>query len=345
MKMGRIMTLRGLSLPSSQGVDTAARRWESSVHVSTETRYRSERLQPEGLADDWEIYFSGFDAILARNFAHQAAEIIRHYTTKYSRFSRDSIVCKINESAGLNWVELDAEAERLFSLADRVNALTRGIIDPTMLPLLRLWNYRPAGMRRPSSTEVSVAVERIGWTRVQRQPGQIFLPEMGMCLDLEVILSKHLVDRVVELGRSMGVENLLVKRGRDMRASGAPLGAEFWVVGVEDPNYSGLVGHQLILNSCGASTSGREGRLGDRRGRDWSDVIDPRSGFPVDNSCSQVSVVAKSCLEAGLLAITAHTLGPDEGMSLVEEYFCAEGVMTCRGRDDESTSGSASYFN
>jgi hypothetical protein len=50
-------------------------------------------------------------------------------------------------------------------------------------------------------------------------------------------------------------------------------------------------------------------------------------------------------LEAGLLAITAHTLGPDEGMCLVEEYFGAEGVMTCRGRGDVATAGSASYFN
>lgn len=345
MKQGQTMTLQGLSLPNSQGVDIAARDWESPANLSTENRYRSERLRPEGLADDWEIYYSGFDAILARNFASQAAEMVQHFTAKFSRFSQVSVVCKINESAGLNWVELDAESERFFSLADRVNALTRGILDPTMLPLTRLWNYRPAGMRRPSSTEVSMAVERIGWTRVQREPGKIFLPEMGMCLDLEVILSKHLIDRVAELGRRMGVENLLVKRGRDLRALGAPLGAEKWTVGVEDPDYSGLVGHQLNLKSSGAATSGREGRIGDRRGRDWSDVIDPRSGFPVDNSCSQVSVVAKSCLEAGLLAITAHTLGPDEGMSLVEEYFGAEGVMTCRGRGDVATAGSAAYFD
>jgi thiamine biosynthesis lipoprotein len=168
---------------------------------------------------------------------------------------------------------------------------------------------------------------------------------MGMCLDLDAIVGKHLVDRVVKLGHEMGVENLLVKHGRDVRSIGAPMGSDCWTIGIEDPEYQGLVGQQMQLNVCGGSTCGLEGQRGDRRGRNWSKVIDPRSGFPVDNSFRQVSVVAKSCLEAGLLATTAYALGPDEGMNLIEDYFGAEGVIVCHGREAVRSTGSAIYFN
>ena len=64
---------------------------------------------------------------------------MKRFEAKYSRFKEDSLISHINRSAGMDWVELDEEAESLLGLADSVTFLSTGVLDPTALPLTRLW--------------------------------------------------------------------------------------------------------------------------------------------------------------------------------------------------------------
>jgi thiamine biosynthesis lipoprotein len=47
----------------------------------------------------------------------------------------------------------------------------------------------------------------------------------------------------------------------------------------------------------------------------------------VANRCRQVTVVAPSCLQAGVLSTTVFILGPEAGLRLVAEIMGAEAVV------------------
>ena len=54
---------------------------------------------------------------------------------------------RINAAAGREWIEVDAEMEMLLDLCDSLFFMTGGVLDPTALPLIRLWDYQAAQPR------------------------------------------------------------------------------------------------------------------------------------------------------------------------------------------------------
>ncbi len=52
------------------------------------------------------------------------------------------------DRAGVDAIEVDEDMETLLKLCDALYAMTRGVLDPTALPLIRLWNYRAESPRR-----------------------------------------------------------------------------------------------------------------------------------------------------------------------------------------------------
>src|SRR3954471_12974870 len=75
----------------------------------------------------------------ATAFERAAVAWVNGFEAKYSRFKPDSLVSRINAAAGKVWVEIDAEMEGLLKLCDTLHFMTQGVIDPTTLPLIRLW--------------------------------------------------------------------------------------------------------------------------------------------------------------------------------------------------------------
>lgn len=301
-----------------------------------------DRVRFQALGTQCEIQYATDDRAAGQAFVREAVAWVHAFEAKYSRFRPDSLIGRINAAAGRDWVVIDADAERIFALADQIHVLTRGIIDPTMLPLLRLWNYRAANPRVPSVDEITAAVAKTGWTRVRREPGRIYLPDVGMGLDLGGFGKEYAVDRVLDVARSHGVPNVLVDFGHDVRVLGAPPGAPCWAVGVEDSRVPGSVRSRLAVTDAGIATSGDYIRFFESGGRRFGHIIDPRNGYPVSNECRSVTVVANSCLEAGLLTTTAFVLGPDEGLKLIEDYFGAEGCIATE-RDERQTRGFCRY--
>lgn len=305
-------------------------------------RRMPDRVRFQALGTQCEIQFTAGDPAAGQAFVREAVAWVQAFEAKYSRFRPDSLIGRINAAAGRDWVAIDADAERLFALADQVHVLTRGVIDPTMLPLLRLWNYRAAAPRVPSAEEIAEASARTGWARVRREPGRIYLPETGMGLDLGGFGKEYAVDCVVDIARAHGVLHVLVDFGHDVRVLGAPPGAPCWSVGVEDSRTPGALRARLAVTDAGIATSGDYIRYFESGGRRFGHIIDPRSGYPVANECRSVTVVANSCLEAGLLSTTAFVLGPDDGLRLIEDYFGAEGCLATE-HDERQTRGFCRY--
>ncbi len=306
--------------------------WLSSRPAIAAAGRPIERVRFPAMGTQCEIQYGAENPASGRAFVREATDWVAAFESKYSRFRGDSLISRINAAAGRDWVGIDADAERMFALADQIHVLSRGIIDITMLPLLRLWNYKADHPRVPAPDEVTAAVAKTGWARVRREPGRIYLPDTGMGLDLGGFGKEHAVDRVTEIARHHGIANALVDFGHDVRVAGAPADAPCWSIGVEDPARPGTVRARLALNNGGVATSGDYIRHFESGGKRFGHIVDPRTGHPVSSDCRSVTVIAASCLEAGLLATTAFVLGPDEGHALIEDYLGAEGIIHCVDR-------------
>lgn len=263
-----------------------------------------------------------------REYLREVVLWVAGFEARYSRFLPDSLIGRINAAAGVHWVEVDAETERLFTLCHELAFFTRGAFDPTALPLIKLWNWRAQPPVVPSEAAIAAARELVGWRKVQRRPGAIFLPVSGMCLDLGGIGKEYAVDWVMSMALERGLNNVLVDFGHDVRVRGAAPDKKFWWIGLEDAFQPGKCWAGAAVTDHAVATSGDYIRNFEINGRRYGHILDPRTGYPVDNGGRAATVIAPSCTIAGILSTTALILGPQEGLRLIETHLGAADAIT-----------------
>lgn len=271
-----------------------------------------------------EIQFPASAGERGQTYAETAIQWTADFEARYSRFRADSVVSQINASAGGDWVAIDEDMERVLDVCATLHSLTRGVIDVTTLPIQRLWEVRAGVPQVPTRDQVQAALSLVGWTKVERRPGWIRLPLAGMGIDLGGWGREYAVDALIELARQSGLGCVLVSCGRDVRVLGTPPGRAGWPVGLDDPERPGNQrGSLALIDRAVASTFDGVRSPLVSGGR----LIDPRTGLPVANGCRQVSVIASTCLQAGLFSTTAFILGARDGMRAIEEALSVEGCL------------------
>lgn len=286
------------------------------------------RLSFPALGTQCEVqYAAPGGAAQATAFERRVIAWVSGFEAKYSRFRPDSLISRINAAAGREWVAVDDEATGMLNLCDTLHSMTHGVMDPTALPLIQLWNYKAAVPRVPTESEVAAARACVGWKKVQRAAGRILLPEPGMALDFGGFGKEYAVDFVAQIAIEQELPCALVDFGHDLRAVGAPPGRPAWHVGLEDPRRPGTAAGSIAVVGKGVASSGDYIRCMTIDGKRYGHIIDPRAGRPVANGCLQATVIAASCLQAGVLATTAFVLGVPKGTEFIQGCPGAEGLL------------------
>jgi thiamine biosynthesis lipoprotein len=286
------------------------------------------KLEFRAMSTLCRVHFHGISAEVARDFQREVVAWTAQFEARYSRFIPDSLIGRINAAAGEHWVEIDAETDRIFTLCQDLFFFTRRAFDPTSLPLIKLWNWKTQPHVIPSEDRIRAALELVGWNKVERRAGGIFLPRAGMSIDLGGIGKEYAVDCVMNLATQHGIANVLVDFGRDVRVRGHAMERKFWWIGLEDPQNTGKCWTGVAVTDHAVATSGDSQRFFEINGRRYSHIIDPRTGYPANNGCRAVSVIAPSCTIAGLFSTTVFILGEKEGLQLIEAHPGAAGVVT-----------------
>jgi FAD:protein FMN transferase len=273
------------------------------------------------------VHFRTLHPSLARDFQTEVLRWVAWFEARYSRFIPESLVSRINAAAGEHWVEIDPETEALFNLCQEMIFFTRGVFDPTALPLIKLWNWKASPPVVPTDEQIARARELTGWRKIERRKGGIFLPRAGMSLDLGGIGKEYAVDRVLTLALQRGLEHVLVDFGADVRVHGEPPEKGAWHIGLDDPRRPGHCWTGVAVTHHAVATSGDYLRHFTREGRRYGHIIDPRTGYPVYNGMLSASVIAPNCTLAGILSTSAFVLGPKEGLELMALCPGVEGAV------------------
>lgn len=310
---------------------TADRLYSEMVQNPLESQEETYAVEFHAMGTTCKLMFSASSRGTARAFQKQVLRWIAGFEARYSRFLPDSLIREINRAAGRNGVATDHELDSMFALCDWFHWMTKSIFDPTLLPLAQLWDYHRKHTALPAEAEIERARRRVGWNRVEREPGRVFLPEPGMALDLGGIGKEYAVDRVAEMAQAAGFSSFMIDFGHDVRTHGKPPGGGPWRIGLEHPGDPGRCWGGVAVRERAVTTSGTYRRHFELDGVRYSHVLDPRTGWPIRNDVEAVSVLAPTCTEAGILSTTALILGAAEGRPLIESSAQAVGCIWSNG--------------
>lgn len=263
-----------------------------------------------------EILVDTDDAKQAREWialAHAEALRIEH---AFSRYRSDNVIHQINSAQGQT-ITVDAELAALLTYADLCFQLSQGLFDISSGVLRRAWCFDGSD-RLPEPAQINALLPFVGWDKVEWQSPHLQLPA-GMEIDLGGLGKEYAVDRVITLAGNTAP--VLVNFGGDLAANQPQRNGKPWIVAIENPEIQQASALQLHLKQGAITTSGDSRRFLLRDGIRYSHILNPKTGWPVEKAPRSVTVLANTCLEAGLLSTLAMLQGQG-----AESFLAAEQI-------------------
>ncbi len=243
----------------------------------------------------------------AAPLAETAAAEAWRIEDKFSRYRAGTIVDRIN-SAGGETVRVDDETARLLDFAATLYASSAGRFDITSGVLGTAWKFDGSD-RVPDPGTIEALLVNVGWNRVTWHAPDLTLPA-GMQIDLGGIGKEYAVDQAVARLRGLSDQRCLVNFGGDLAVTGPPRRRRAWQVGVEATDGTSRIPSRLIHLETGAlATSGDTRRYVVHAGKRYGHILDPGTGWPVQDAPASVTVAADTCVAAGVYATFAMLEG------------------------------------
>ena len=233
--------------------------------------------------------------------------------SELSLFNREKIGKPVNISS--DFFAIILTAKKLFQLTD-------GSWDGTVKPLVDLWGFGTKKRKNqiPETDKITLALSKTGFNHINIKGQQTICKNADISLDLGSIAKGYGVDAVAELFTSSGIHDILVEIGGELYGSGKNKKGKYWSVGISRPDklFANQNLYKVIrLNNRAIATSGNYRNFFEINGKIFSHIIDPKTGFPVDNQIVSASVISRDCTFADGLATALIVMDVQKAIKLV----------------------------
>lgn len=290
-----------------------------------------------------KIYDNGSQEILNRAFNK-----LKEIEGKMTINSENSEVIEINSKAGKDFVKVSDDTFHVISRGKYFSELSRGRFDISIGPLVKLWNIGGEDVKVPTVEEIEDRKKLVDFNNVilDEEEKSVMLKEEGMILDLGGIAKGYGADEVVSILKEEEVGYAIINIGGNVFAYGNKPDGTPWKVGIQNPQLPGRGDHIGIVKLVNQSivTSGIYERYIEEKGKRYHHILDPESGYPVENNLVGVSVVADSSIDADSLSTSVFALGLNEGMELIEGLENVEGLFITTDSQVHVSSGLRERF-
>lgn len=259
----------------------------------------------------------------------------------------ESDVYRINQAAGKEAVKVDSRTFELIERALDMGEKSGGRFDVTIGAVNQLWKIGSSDARKPTDEEIKAALPRINYKDVQLdQKKQTVAVKEGMVLELGAISKGYIADGLKNLFAEKGITTAIINLGGNVVVMGSsPVNKEGWKVGVQDPNeVRGTVVGSVYVKDGSVVTSGIYERYLEIDGVIYHHILDPATGYPVENNISGVTVFTKTSTQGDALSTTLFLLGMDKGMEFIDQLEDVEAVFVDKERGVHLSKGLKERF-
>ena len=247
-----------------------------------------------------------------------------------SNYRAGSEWSRVNREAAHGAVPVSPELFKLLAFCVEVSRQSAGTFDISVGPLMRVWGFYKGSGRLPSKSEVSAALENVGYENIllDAESRTVRFRKAGVEIDPGGIGKGYAVDQMTEKLRGLGIRSALVSAGgSSIYALGSPPNDSGWTVKIRNPRRWLETVEDIRLKNESLSTSGDYEKFFEAEGKIYSHIMDPRTGYPASGVLS-ASVIAPRTLTSEAWTKPFFILGRDwaarnkpEGLRV---FFCED---------------------
>lgn len=289
----------------------------------------SESLTMSGMYFDTIVQIEAWGA--TDDIMEHCKELCEYYEGLFSATIDTSEVSEINQAEGKP-VTVSPETAELISKGIEYGRLSNGRFDVTIAPASSLWNFTDNTENAiPDPEKLDEAVSHIDYSCIQIEGNTVTLTDPEARIDLGGIAKGYIADRLKEYLISEGIEHALIDLGGNMLTLGGRYDGSAFRIGIQRPfAETGTVMAAVSVRDKSVVSSGDYERYFEKDGVVYHHILDPDTGYPVQNDLDQVTIISDESVDGDALSTTCFTLGLEDGMKLIRSLDGVEAVFVTK---------------
>lgn len=239
---------------------------------------------------------------------------LHEFDLSLSSYIPNSIISRINSND--KTVKTDLYFETMFYAAQEAAERTNGAIDITVGPLVKAWGFALGNSDHSKLPNVSDFLPYIGYNKIHIKNHKLIKDDPRILIDDNSIAQGYSSDIIAKLMEDNGCKNYMIEIGGEVVCKGLNNKGKKWRIGIDkaiDDSTSTINEIQTIihLTNCAVTTAGGYRKFYLKNGKKYSHIINPHTGYPVDNNLLSVTVVAPTGIMADAYDTPFMVIGVD----------------------------------
>lgn len=292
----------------------------------------------------YQITYNAEDSSITKA---QVTYLLSQLDSSLSIYKPYSLISQFNRSAmGL---KADKHLQKVVKKALKVSRKTAGAFDITVQPLVQAWGFGAERISAlPDSATIQDLLQCVGAGKIQLH--QNYLKKLTPCVRIDVngIAQGYSVDVLADFLEKKGIRSYLVELGGEMRVKGRKPDGRLMAIGIEGPAEGNLhdpfpIQKIITLEKGAVTSSGNYRKFFQSGSRKISHLIDPQTGYPLENELISVTVLAEDAMTADAYDNALMGMGLERGLHFAERQKGLEAYFIYRKADnsvaDTATTG------
>ena len=268
-------------------------------------------------------------------------KLCKDYDVRFSTTNEDSEIYKINHAGGAA-VEVSEDTLTLIKKGIYYGDFSDGLFDITIGSVTSLWDFHAESPSVPSAEAIASALSHVNYKNIVISENTVRLSDPNAAIDVGAIAKGYIADRLKDYLKENGVKHAIINLGGNVLTIGTKTDGSKYNIGIQKPfDESGTPITSVKIADQSIVTTGIYQRYFKADGKIYHHVIDPKTGYPCENSLYSVSIITDSSLTADALSTVCYLMGYEKANNLIDQLDNVDAVFIT---DDEEIHYSANFL-
>lgn len=203
--------------------------------------------------------------------------------------------------------------------------LTNGKFDITVSPLVKLWGFKDKDFKVPTLNQINNIKKNIGYKNIilDKDNKTIFIQNKNITLDFGGSGKGLAIGEAVNILKKYDIKSAVIDSVSNQYYLGNDNGKP-WKIAIKDPRNKENILKFVDVSDSAVSTSGDYEQFFINNGKRYSHIIDPISGFPIQDSIAS-TIIYKDSHDADILSTSVLLLDDLSTLNLLksfDSYYC-----------------------
>ena len=221
--------------------------------------------------------------------------LCQKYNTMFSMYVEGSDIYNINHAQGMP-VDVSSDTATLIKKGIYYGDLSNGSFDITIGSVSPLWDFTSGSGTVPDADAIASALSHVNYKNISVSDNTVQLLDPNASIDVGAIAKGYIADRIKDYLKKNGVKHAVIDLGGNILLLGSKTEGSKYVV-----------------------TTGIYQRYFEADGKIYHHILDPRTGYPCENTLYSDTIITDSSLTADALSTVCYLMGYEAANDLIDQ--------------------------